>query len=120
MQIDDVLLVELQKEVDAKIKVLKEQKELLESYALAVMTERKCSNFGVTGVGRVENRTSIKYNVADKVLFVGEAIKNGYVTELTISVRPNSKLLASIVEETGELPAGVSSFKENKAVFVKA
>lgn len=119
MQIDDVLLVEMQKEVDAKIKTLKEQKEALESYALAVMTERGCSNFGVTGIGRVENRTSTKYNVADKKLFVTTALLGGYADEITVSIRPNSKLMASIVEETGELPAGVSSFSEHKAVFVR-
>lgn len=119
MQIDDVLLVEMQKEVDAKIKVLKEQKEALESYALAVMTERGCSNFGVTGIGRVENRTNTRYTVNDKKLFVADALKNGYADEITVSVRPNSKLLASIVEERSELPPGISSHKEHKAVFVK-
>ena len=119
MQIDDVLLVEMQKEVDAKIKALKEQKEAIESYALAVMTERGCSNFGVTGIGRVENRTNTRYTVNDKKLFVADALKNGYADEITVTVRPNSKLLAQIVEERSELPPGVSSHKESKAVFVK-
>lgn len=119
MQIDDVLIPEYEKQNKDVVEQLKSQKEELEKYALALMTERKCSNFSVTGIGRVENRTSIKYNVADKKLFVDDAVKNGYVSELTITVRPNSKFMAGLVEETGELPAGVASFKEQKAVFVK-
>lgn len=119
MEIDDLLIPALQKEIDDKINTLKEQKAELESYALALMTERKCSNFGVTGIGRVENRTSTKYNVADKKLFVTTALLGGYADEITVSIRPNSKLMANIVEETGELPPGVSCFSEHKAVFVR-
>lgn len=119
MQIDDKIIPQLENELKAIIEPLKEQKETLEQYALAVLNERKCSNFGVTGVGRVENRTNVRYSVSDKKLFVADALKNGYADEITVTIRPNSKLLAGIVEETGELPSGVSSHREQKAVFVK-
>jgi hypothetical protein len=120
MQIDDVIIPAMQKEIDSKIAKLKEQKEELEKYALAVMEQRKCSNFGVTGIGRVENRTSVKYSVADKKLFVDWAVKEHCEDELSISLRPNSKFMAAVVENSGELPAGVSAFRESKAVFVRA
>lgn len=120
MQIDDVLIPQVTKTMKDKIKELDDQLSQVESWALAELVRRKASNASVKGVGRVELRTDAKYSINDKREFIGWAVDNNMEEELTVSLRPNSKFVTRVVEETGELPPAVSSFRENKVVFVKA
>ena len=69
--------------------------------------------------GSAQLRTDTKYKIEDKKLLVEDSLKNGYASELTVTLRPNSKFAQQFVENSGYLMPGVSSFREQKCVFVK-
>jgi hypothetical protein len=119
MRIDDEVIPAIENDAKAKIAPLKEILEEIEVWTLDELQKRGASNFKVADVATASLRTNVKYSVSDKVLFIRDAIKNGYEGELTVTVRPNSKLVASLVEQNGELPSGLSSHKELKAVYSK-
>ena len=91
----------------------------MEGYALQHL-ETAGVNSIKSDSGRVESRVQTRYSVADKSLFVKAMQDLGAESELTITVRPNSKALAKIVEETGEVPAGLSLSRSKQAVFVRS
>lgn len=117
--IRDMLIPEKERQIKNDIDNLKASMAELENWALRELQERKASNFGVKGSGRAQLDTVTRYNMADKSLFVKWAVDNGAESELTVTVRPNSKFMSAVVEENGELPPGVSSFTEYKVKFVK-
>ncbi len=117
--IRDMLIPEKERQIKNDVDNLKASMAELENWALRELQERKASNFGVKGSGRAQLDTITRYNMADKSLFVKWAVENGAESELTVTVRPNSKFMSTIVEENGELPPGVSSFTEYKVKFVK-
>lgn len=119
MLMDDVMIPEAKRESDESVKPMKDALEAIENWSLAQLIERGAKNFK-TDDGTASLRTDVKYQIADKVLFVDWAVKNGAESELTITLRPNSKFMAAVVDRDAELPSGVSSFREQKCVFTKA
>src|SRR5512135_2357022 len=112
--IRDILIPEQERQIKNNVDNLKASMGELENWALRELQERKASHFGVKGAGRAQLDTVTRYNMADKSLFVKWAVDNGAESELTVTVRPNSKFMTSVVEENGELPPGVSSYTEYK------
>ena len=120
MAIDDRLIPEVENERKALKAVFEAQLDILEGHMLQRLTEAGTSSTSVSGVGRAEKRLETKYSIPDKKLFIDWAVANGAESELTISVRPNSKFMAKVVEDQGDLPPGISHFKAYKCVVVKA
>lgn len=118
MLMDDVKIPEVELGTKNSIKPMKDAVESIENWALKQLLDRGAKNFSADG-GTASLRTDVKYQIADKKLFVDWAVKNQAESELTITLRPNSKFMASVVETQSELPQGVSSFKEQKCVFTK-
>ena len=118
MLMDDVKIPEAELSTKNSIKPMKDAVESIENWALKQLLDRGAKNFSADG-GTASLRTDVKYQIADKKLFVDWAVKNQAESELTITLRPNSKFMASVVESQSELPQGVSSFKEQKCVFTK-
>lgn len=118
MLMDDVKIPEVELGTKNSIKPMKDAVESIENWALKQLLDRGAKNFSADG-GTASLRTDVKYQIADKKLFVDWAVKNQAESELTITIRPNSKFMASVVENQSELPQGVSSFKEQKCVFTK-
>lgn len=118
MLMDDVKIPEVELGTKNLIKPMKDAVEAIENWALKQLLDRGAKNFSADG-GTASLRTDVKYQIADKKLFVDWAVKNQAESELTITLRPNSKFMASVVETQSELPQGVSSFKEQKCVFTK-
>ena len=119
MEIDDVRIPQLEAETKGKVENLKTTIEEIEKWSLAQLLAGDMTSFKVSGLGSASIRKSIKYSVADKSLFVRQAVKEGFESELTVTLRPNSKFIASYVESKNELPSGVESFAEQKVVFTK-
>lgn len=118
MLVDDVLLSKMESEYEESVKPLKVLKEDIEKWGLTQLLERRSKNFkSAEGTGSL--RTDVKYQVADKRLMVDWLAKNNAEGEVSITIRPNSKFFASLVESTGELPAGLSTFREQKCVFIR-
>lgn len=118
MLMDDVKIPEAELSTKNSIKPMKDAVEAIENWALKQLLDRGAKNFSADG-GTASLRTDVKYQIADKKLFVDWAVQNQAESELTITLRPNSKFMASVVENQSELPPGVSSFKEQKCVFTK-
>lgn len=118
MQIKHELIPSLENTVKPTVDSLKAQYELLEGYALQHLEAAGVSSTK-SDAGRVESRVQTRYTVADKSLFIKAMQELGAESELTITVRPNSKALGKIVEETGEVPAGLSLSRSKIACFVK-
>jgi len=92
--------------------------EVLENYALKQLNERGANNFN-TDYATVSRTKVTTYKIADKSLFIKDAIENGYASEVTVSIARNSKFMSTMAEERGELPAGVSSSSFYEARFSK-
>lgn len=118
MLMDDVKIPEAELSTKNSIKPMKDAVEAIENWALKQLLDRGAKNFSADG-GTASLRTDVKYQIADKKLFVDWAVQNQAESELTITLRPNSKFMASVVENQSELPPGVSSFKEQKCTFTK-
>lgn len=118
MLMDDVKLVELKQAYEQSKKPMDDAVEAIENWGLKQLLDRGAKNFSAEG-GTASLRTDTKYSIADKKLFVSWAVANQAESELTITLRPNSKFMASVVENQSELPPGVSSFKEQRCTFTK-
>jgi len=118
MRIDDRVIPELERQSDEKVKPLKACLESIENWALQTLLARGAKNFS-TDLGTASLREDKKFSIADKVLFVEAMREKGALTELTVSVRPNSKAMAAILESDGEYPAGLAVARVNKVVFTK-
>ena len=118
MLMDDVRIPEVERVTKEAIKPMNDAVEAIENWALKQLLDRGAKNFSADG-GTASLRTDVKYQIVDKSLFVSWAVANKAESELTITLRPNSKFMAQVVENQGELPQGVSSFKEQKCVFTK-
>ena len=119
MKIDDQVIPEIERQKDEVVKPLKQTLEDIESWALAELLKRGAKNFS-TDLGTASLREDKKFSVADKVLFVESMREKGALSELTVTVRPNSKAMAAILEQDGEYPAGLQVSRVNKVVFVKS
>lgn len=119
MQIDDNLIPSIENERKALKARFEEQLKMLEGYMLQRLEQNQTSSTSVAGVGRAEKRLEVKYSIPDKALLAQWAVDNDAAGELTISLRPNSKFMAKVVEENGELPPGVSMTRNYKCVMVK-
>lgn len=119
MRVDDEVLPSMKQAYEATTKPLEDLKKEIEQWGLQQMLERKIKNFS-SDEGTASLRTDVKYQIADKGLFVAWAVKNKAESELTITLRPNSKFMGQVVEDAGELPSGVSSFREQKCVFIRS
>lgn len=120
MKIRDGVIPKVKNQAKEIIEPFEEQKSHLESWTLKTLNDRGSTNFSVKNLGRASTRTDHKYTIQNKKDFVNWAVQEGCEEELTITLRPNSKFVANIVDETGELPPAVSSFKEKKVVFTKS
>lgn len=118
MHIDDGVLVSMKQAYDQSKKPLDECVDSIEKWGLEQLLARGSKGFKSTE-GSAQLRTDTKYQIVDKKLFVDWAVENQAEAELTITLRPNSKFMSKVVEDSGELPQGVSSFREQKCVFVK-
>lgn len=118
MHIDDGVLVAMKQAYDQSKKPLEDCVESIEKWGLEQLLARGSKGFKSTE-GSAQLRTDTKYQIVDKKLFVDWAVKNQAEAELTITLRANSKFMSKVVEDSGELPQGVSSFREQKCVFVK-
>lgn len=119
MEIDDRIIPSIENERKAAVAQYRQQLEVLEGIMLQRLTEAGTNSTSVTGIGRCEKRIETKYSIPDKTLFVRWATENGAESELTVSLRPNSKFMAKTVEELGELPPGTAQSRSYKCVFVK-
>ena len=118
MLMDDDLIPQAENEYKQSIAPMKEAIDAIEKWGLEQLLARGSKGFKSTE-GSAQLRTDTKYQIVDKKLFVDWSVKNQAEAELTITLRPNSKFMASVVETQKELPQGVSSFREQKCVFVK-
>lgn len=119
MLVDDEIIPKLEQESKEKIKPLKELTETIENWALAELLARGAKNFK-TELGTASLRTDVKYQIADKALFIKAMQEKGAESEITVTVRPNSRVMAKILEEDGEYPAGLQASRFQKCVFVKS
>lgn len=119
MKIDDGILVDIKRQYEDNKKQLEDCLESIENWGLQQMIARGSKGFKSDN-GSAQLRNEIKYKVEDKVLLCKWALDNDAASELSISMRPNSKFAARVVEETGELMPGVSSYKEQKCIYVKS
>ena len=118
MKIDDGILVDIKRQYEDSKKELEDCLESIENWGLQQMIARGSKGFKSDN-GSAQLRNDTKYKVEDKVLLCKWALDNDAASELSISMRPNSKFAARVVDETGEMMPGVSSFKEQKCVYVK-
>lgn len=118
MLMDDDLIPQAENEYKQSVAPMKEAIDSIEKWGLEQLLARGSKGFKSTE-GSAQLRTDTKYQIVDKILLINDAIKNGYGSELTITMRPNSKFAGKYIEDTGELMPGVSSFREQKCVFVK-
>lgn len=118
MTIDDQIIPELERKTAEVVKPLKQTLEDIEAWALAELLKRGAKNFS-TDLGMASLREDKKFSVADKVLFVEAMREKGALSELTVTVRPNSKAMAAILDADGEYPAGLQVNRVNRVVFVK-
>lgn len=118
MKIDDGLLVELKNQYDETKKMYDSCLDSIEKWGLEQMLKRGSKGFK-SDDGTAHLRVDTKYQISDKVLLIQDALKNGYGSELTITMRPNSKFAGKYVEDNGELMPGVSSFREQKCIIGK-
>ena len=118
MQIDDVLIPTVNAEAKAVVDELKAGLEAIENWALKCLNERGANNF-TTDDGTASRTTVTYYKIADKALLVQDALANGYASELTITVPRNSKFMKTMLEENGELPAGVMMSQTFDVRFTK-
>lgn len=118
MLMDDDLIPQAENEYKQSVAPMKEAIDSIEKWGLEQLLARGSKGFKSTE-GSAQLRTDTKYQIVDKKLFVDWAVKNQAEAELTITLRANSKFMSKVVEDSGELPQGVSSFREQKCVFVK-
>lgn len=118
MKIDDGLAVELKNQYEESKKVYDECLSSIEKWGLEQMLKRGSKGFK-SDEGTAHLRTDTRYQISDKVLLIQDALKNGYGSELTITMRANSKFAGKYVEDNGELMPGVSSFREQKCIIGK-
>jgi hypothetical protein len=118
MQIDDTMIPKLTASIKEEVDAQKAALEVIENWTLARLNECGVNNFS-TDFGTASRMTVKRYSIADKKLFLKDALKHGYESDVTVSVRPNSKLMTTLVEENGELPAGVSMTQIYEARFTK-
>lgn len=118
MHIDDGVLVAMKQAYDQSKKPLEDCVESIEKWGLEQLLARGSKGFK-SSEGSAQLRTDTKYSIADKKLFVQWAVQNQAEAELTITLRANSKFMSKVVEDSGELPQGVSSFREQRCIFVK-
>lgn len=118
MLMDDELIPKAENEYKQSVAQMKEAIDNIEKWGLEQLLARGSKGFKSTE-GSAQLRTDTKYQIVDKKLFVDWAVKNQAEAELTITLRPNSRFMAKVVEDQSELPQGVSSFREQKCVFVK-
>lgn len=118
MLMDDDLIPRAENEYKQSVAPMKEAIDSIEKWGLEQLLARGSKGFKSTE-GSAQLRTDTKYQIVDKKLFVDWAVQNQAEAELTITLRPNSKFMAKVVEDQSELPQGVSSFREQKCVFVK-
>jgi len=107
MQIDDIVIPRMKAAYEAETEELKAALEVLESWTLKRLSDSGLNNFS-TDAGTASRTTITYYKIADKVLLAKDAIDNGYASELTLSIPRNSKFMKGLLEERGELPAGVT------------
>lgn len=118
MLMDDDLIPRAENDYKQSVAPMKEAIDAIEKWGLEQLLTRGSKGFK-SSEGSAQLRTDTKYQIADKKLFVSWAVQNEAEAELTITLRPNSKFMAKVVEDQQELPQGVSSFREQKCVFVK-
>lgn len=118
MLMDDDLIPQAENEYKQSVAPMKEAIDSIEKWGLEQLLARGSKGFKSTE-GSAQLRTDVKYQIVDKRLFVDWSVKNQAEAELTITLRPNSRFMAKVIEDQGETPAGVSSFREQKCVFVK-
>jgi len=118
MLMDDDLIPQAENEYKQSVAPMKEAIDSIEKWGLEQLLARGSKGFKSTE-GSAQLRTDTKYKIEDKKLLVEDSIKNGYASELTVTLRPNSKFAQQFVENSGYLMPGVSSFREQKCVFVK-
>ena len=118
MLMDDELLPALKNDYEQAKKQLEEGTDAIEKWGLEQLLARGSKGFK-SAEGSAQLRTDTKYKIEDKKLLVEDSLKNGYASELTVTLRPNSKFAQQFVENSGYLMPGVSSFREQKCVFVK-
>lgn len=118
MHIDDGVLVAMKQAYEQSKKPLDECVDSIEKWGLEQLLARGSKGFK-SSEGSAQLRTDTKYQIVDKKLFVQWAVQNQAEAELTITIRPNSRFMAKVVEDQQELPQGVSSFREQRCVYVK-
>lgn len=118
MLMDDDLIPRAENDYKQSVAPMKEAIGAIEKWGLEQLLARGSKGFK-SSEGSAQLRTDTKYSISDKVLLIQDAIKNGYGSELTITMRPNSKFAAKYVEDNSELMPGVSSFREQRCIFVK-
>lgn len=118
MLMDDDLIPQAENEYKQSVAPMKEAIDAIEKWGLEQLLARGSKGFKSTE-GSAQLRTDTKYKIEDKKLLVEDSLKNGYASELTVTLRPNSKFAQQFVENSGYLMPGVSSFREQKCVFVK-
>lgn len=118
MTIDDQIIPELERKTAEVVKPLKQTLEDIEAWALAELLKRGAKNFS-TDLGMASLREDKKYNIPDKKLFIGWCVQNNAESEVTVTLRPNSKFMKSVLEANSELPPGVEQHRVNRVVFTK-
>lgn len=118
MLMDDDLIPQAENEYKQSVAPMKEAIDAIEKWGLEQLLARGSKGFK-SAEGSAQLRTDTKYKIEDKKLLVEDSLKNGYASELTVTLRPNSKFAQQFVESTGYLMPGVSQFREQKCVFVK-
>lgn len=118
MRIDDRVIPELERQSDEKVKPLKVCLESIENWALQTLLARGAKNFS-TDLGTASLREDTKYSIPDKKLFIGWCVQNNAESEVTVTLRPNSKFMKSVLEANLELPPGVDQRRTNRVVFTK-
>jgi hypothetical protein len=119
MQIDDVVMPRLKAAYDGETEELKSALEVLELWTLKRLSDSGLNNFS-TDAGTASRTTVTYYRIADKALLAKDALDNGYASELTLSIPRNSKFLKGLLEERGELPAGVTMTQTYECRITKA
>lgn len=118
MLMDDDLIPQAENEYKQSVAPMKDAIDAIEKWGLEQLLARGSKGFK-SSEGSAQLRTDTKYKIEDKKLLVEDSLKNGYASELTVTLRPNSKFAQQFVESTGYLMPGVSQFREQKCVFVK-
>lgn len=119
MLMDDDLIPQAENEYKQSVAPMKDAIDAIEKWGLEQLLARGSKGFKSTE-GSAQLRTDTKYKIEDKKLLVEDSLKNGYASELTVTLRPNSKFAQQFVENSGYLMPGVSQFREQRCVFVKS